>query len=192
MLVLAYGQPKHITLFGLGGGSLLRALHHVLPECFFNVFELRQKVVDIAINYFEIPIDERVRITVNDGLVEASKGESQTSDIIFSDMYNAHSIVQEQLQNEFLGDCSRILTDRGWLVVNIHSLPKDEDTFFKCLNAHFPTVLMSSNSGGNTILFASKCLPTEVAINNLRIETIEHMLGQRFTPMLSRIKPYQH
>src|SRR5690554_6773934 len=45
-LALAYTDPAKITFFGLGGGSLLRALHYALPDCSFHAVELRQAVVD--------------------------------------------------------------------------------------------------------------------------------------------------
>src|SRR5690606_36218088 len=32
-LAVALVEPSHITLFGLGGGSLLRTLHSVVPDC---------------------------------------------------------------------------------------------------------------------------------------------------------------
>src|SRR5690554_5818012 len=60
MLVLGFCEPRHITLLGLGGGSLLRSLHHYLSHCNFTVIELRKKVYEIAKEYFDIPDDKRV------------------------------------------------------------------------------------------------------------------------------------
>jgi spermidine synthase len=66
LLVLGFAvEPKTIALLGLGGGSLLRTLHHLLPQCYFNVVELRQKVVDVAAEYFELPVSDRVDIKVD-------------------------------------------------------------------------------------------------------------------------------
>jgi len=188
ILVLSYIQPRHITLLGLGGGSLLRTLHHILPECYFDVVELRPKVVEVAEEYFQIPSDDRVRIIINDGLLETSKSKSQSSDIIFADMYDAYSMVHEQIQNEFLLNCSRILTDQGFLVINLHRLPDEASTLFQQIKTYFPTVMMTSNSG-NIILYASKCRQQEIILNNQYIEEIELTLGQQLTHLLPNVKP---
>lgn len=42
LLVLAFTDPQRIVLLGLGGGSLLRSLHYMLPGCIFNIVELRK------------------------------------------------------------------------------------------------------------------------------------------------------
>jgi spermidine synthase len=68
ILVLAYIQPIHLSQLGLDGGSLLRTLHHVLPKCLFTVFELRE-VLAVAKEYFNIPLDGRVNVTINDAVI---------------------------------------------------------------------------------------------------------------------------
>ncbi|MDO8863693.1 methyltransferase domain-containing protein [Haliea sp. E1-2-M8] len=188
IIVLAFINPQIISLFGLGGGSLLRTLHHVLPNCIFNVVELRQKVVDIAKEYFAVPSDHRVRITVNDALAEISNVEDHTSDVIFSDMYNAYQIVPAQTQNAFLLNCSRVLTDRGWLVINLFDLPGNRVAFFEQLAAVFPTIILCA-SEGNTILLVSNAEPETVYPRIQHIEAIENVLLQRFSQLLSRLEP---
>src|SRR5690606_41945503 len=36
---LAYHQPRHVTMLGLGGGSLLHSRHHCLPEILIQLVE---------------------------------------------------------------------------------------------------------------------------------------------------------
>lgn len=190
-LVLAFIEPRHITLLGLGGGSLLRTFHYLLPNCIFNVIELRQKVVDIASDFFQTPDDERVTITVKDALKALSKIPNQSSDIIFSDMYGAYHMVPEQIQKTFFVHCSRILSAQGWLVVNLHSLPQEQAAFLERLTAIFPTVILTANTA-NTILFVSNGSP-EYASQSIKnpqsIKNIEITLDQELTPLISRLKP---
>lgn len=188
VLVLSYIEPKHITLFGLGGGSLLRTLHHVLPSCVFSAVELRQKVVDIAKDFFFLPGGHRVKITVNDALKEIPKIESNTSDIIFSDMYDAYQINSAQTQKEFFLNCSRLLTSEGWLVINFYSRPKKRIEFFELLGKIFPTVIWSA-SEENSILLASNSKPEQLQKNTNRIEAIETVLNQGLSQLMPRLKP---
>ncbi|MDO8864077.1 hypothetical protein Q6D67_20525 [Haliea sp. E1-2-M8] len=188
VIVLAFIDPKVVSLFGLGGGSLLRTLHHVLPSCIFNVVELRQKVVDIAKEYFAVPSDHRVRITVNDALAEISNAEDHTTDIIFSDMYDAYQMVTAQTQDAFLLNCSRVLTDRGWLVINLFDLPCNRAEFFELLGSVFSTIILCA-SDGNTIFLVSKAEPEYVRPRMQHIEAIESILLQRFSQHLSRLEP---
>lgn len=189
LLVLAFIQPSNITLFGLGGGSILRTLHHMLPDCFFKVIELRQKVVDIAFEYFFIPSDDkRLDILVTDALEEIEKCEPNSTDIIFSDMYNAYHMIPEQVQKTFLKKCSRLLTNNGWLVINLHNLPKNQTGFYNVLLESFPTVIMSTNKV-NTILYLSKSQPDCISTNFDTLESAEVILKQEFISLMNRLKP---
>lgn len=189
LLVLAFTQPSHITLFGLGGGSMLRALHHILPNCSFRTLELRQKVVDISYEYFDIPQDDqRVEMVVSDALTEMNNYESNSTNIIFSDMYDAYQMIPEQVQKEFLGNCSRLLTSNGWLVINLHNLSQDKSDFYNLLLESFPTVIMSTNKL-NTILYLSNSQPESVITNYKILEIAERLLNQELTPLMHRLKP---
>lgn len=189
LLVLAFIQPSHITLFGLGGGSMLRTLHQVLPNCAFKILELRQKVVDTAYEYFDIPHDkQRVEIIVNDALIEMNNCENHSTDIIFSDMYDAYQMIPEQGQTTFLKNCARQLTNNGWLVINLHHSPHDNATFLELLMETFPTVIMSTNKI-NTIVYLSNCRPNLINTNLQTIKVAETLLQQKFIPLMHRLRP---
>lgn len=189
LLVLAFIQPSHITLFGLGGGSMVRTLHHILPDCFFKVIELRQKVADIAYEYFVIPRDDkRIDIVVSDALEEMKKFKENSTDVIFSDMYDAYHMIPEQVQKTFLKKCSRLLTNNGWLVINLHNLPKNQTGFYNVLLESFPTVIMSTNKV-NTILYLSKSQPDCISTNFDTLESAEVILQQEFISLMNRLKP---
>lgn len=186
-LVLAFIDPEHITLFGLGGGSLLRGCHHLLPNCRFSVVELRQTVINIARDYFLLPNDHRVSITIDDAFKAISRIKSHSSDIIFADMYDAYRMAPAQIQQSFLTECSRVLSCRGWMVINLHRVPDDRATFFGMLGELFPTVMLSSSTD-NVVLFVSHAQPEDATPDPLRIETMEEHLQQPFSPLMSRVQ----
>ncbi|MCB1706298.1 MAG: fused MFS/spermidine synthase [Halioglobus sp.] len=189
-LATAFVDPAHISLFGLGGGSLLRTLHSVLPECTFEVVELRQAVIDVADEFFLLPGDHRVRITAGDAFDYVRRMDSASSDIIFSDMFDAHCVAPGQLHGDFLRQCARVLGPRGFLVINLHALPKDRRAFFAMLGEIFPAIALSETVE-NTILYASRVDPARVEINYQRIEDLETQLRQRLMHLLARVKPVE-
>ncbi|MFT7185818.1 MAG: spermidine synthase [Pseudohongiellaceae bacterium] len=158
LLGLALIQPKHITLLGLGGGCLVRALHSLLDEVKIEIVELRQAVVDVAQSYFDLPETTQISITVADAKEYSIAQKSASTDIIFADMYQAYEMSPLQIQEEFIYQCHRILSTDGWLVINYHDLPKAESPLISCLNALFEEVLVCPvPEDGNFILFAGKC-----------------------------------
>jgi spermidine synthase len=156
MLVLVFIQPCHVTILGLGGGCLLRSLYHALPECELHVIELRQRVYEIAAEFFGIPISDKIKVTIFDAKQQLQETDDAATDIIFSDMYHAHGVNRFQLQKHFLNQCHRVLSKNGWLVVNYHEMPDLRSPFLKYLHSLFSKVFICSVSSGNYILFASK------------------------------------
>src|SRR5690606_34998140 len=66
LLPVAFGQPRHATVLGLGGGVMASALHHLLPACQVHAVELRQAVLDVAREFFSLPDSDRLRVTISD------------------------------------------------------------------------------------------------------------------------------
>ncbi len=188
MLVLAFIEPRHITLLGLGGGSLLRSLHHYLSRCHFHVVELRQKVYEIARDYFDIPESNRVCVTIEDAQSQLQSLAAETTDIVFADMYDAYHMSPMQAQQQFIRDCWRILSPRGWLVINYHRLPETNSEFFECLTDYFSVVMLFSGDCGNHILFASKSHLVDYAQALKKLKHMESILGEKFTPLYHRLK----
>lgn len=186
-LAVAFVDPVHTTLLGLGGGSLLRTLHHALPESTFHAIELRQAVVSIAEEYFLLPRDHRVRITVDDAVAQISAMESNSSDIIFADMYDAYRMAPGQTRRGFLLECMRVLTKQGFLVINLHRHSTDRPAFFATLRSIFPTVMLTTTTE-NCVIFASKTHPGQVEMNVPRIENLEDRLRQRLSRLLARVQ----
>lgn len=156
LLVLAFINPSHITILGLGGGSLLHSLHYLLPECSLFCVELRQKVYDIAINFFQLPVRKNINIMITDAKSAIKYQESGSTQVLFADIYLSYGMDSFQIQKLFIEQCYRVLDDTGWLVVNYHELPEDNSAFIQCLHEYFAEILFCGTVSGNYILFASK------------------------------------
>jgi spermidine synthase len=188
LLVLAFINPDHITILGLGGGCLLHALHYLIPRCMLLCIEMREKVVDVAINFFLIPIYPNINIMISDAKLAIQRCEARSTQIIFSDMYQSYGMNSFQMQKQFIQQCDRILDDTGWLVVNYHQLPELNSNFIQCLEHYFLEIFVCQSFSGNYILFASK---GNVAIKNKHQTTVldlEKKLGIKLMHLFKRIR----
>ena len=48
--------PRRVLIVGLGGGSLVKFLLHHFPRCQIDVVEYRQDVIDVAHQFFGLPV----------------------------------------------------------------------------------------------------------------------------------------
>lgn len=189
MLVVGMTDPRHVTLLGLGGGSLLRSLHHFLSHCRFHVIELRPKVYEIAKRYFDMPDDERVRVSIGDAADALVDMPDAGTDVIFADIYDAHQMHSLQQQRRFVDECWRSLSPDGWLVINYHRLPDYDSEFFFHLDHRFSKLMVCSGKVSNHVLFAGKSGQVDVAAAPERLRMMEQQLNDRFVPLLRRLKP---
>lgn len=188
MLVLGFITPRHVTLLGLGGGSLLRSIHHHLDECEFHVVELRAKVFEVAKYYFDIPVDSRVKYSISDAKVQLRASPDASTDIIFSDLFDAYFMSPIQTQKKFVSECFRVLNNDGWLVINFHHLPHERSIVFVTLVEYFAKVIVCPGAMGNYILFASKSCDINVAGAIKKIKKMEAELGTPFVPLFQRLE----
>ena len=156
LLGLAFMEPRHITLLGLGSGCLLQAFHRMFDNAVFEVVEYRQAVVDVASEFFNLPASPNIRVSVTDAGHYLKATPAASTDMIFADMYTAEDMNPLQLQKSFLRQCHRVLTEEGWLVGNFHELPDPTSEFFTVLHSLFAEVLLYHVPDENYIIYASK------------------------------------
>lgn len=118
--LLFHPEPLHVLLLGLGGGSLLRALHERVPGCRLTALENRPAVPDVARDWFELPQDERVEVKIGDA-DRYLKRNPPKFDLVFADLYLAEGMNRIQAEGSFLAACREVLTERGILVLNFWS-----------------------------------------------------------------------
>jgi spermidine synthase len=187
LLVLTFMTPHHVTILGLGGGSLLHALHYLLPHCALLSIELRQKVYETAVNFFLIPVQHNIDIKISDAKLAIARCENRSTQIIFADMYQSYGMDPFQMQKKFIHQCYRVLDDTGWLVINYHQLPLFNSVFVQCLQQYFAEIYVCPGFGGNYILFARKYHEEPLNKNETSVFDLEKKLNIQLTLLFKRM-----
>jgi spermidine synthase len=134
-LVLSYTQammagllfvdtPRSVLNVGLGGGSIPKFLLHHYPDCNVDVVEIREKVVDLAYDYFHLPRDPRLNIFISDIKEYFRTIRSKVYDIIVLDVYDKEGMSDSIRGFSFMSACQSRLTENGVLIVNLWSEPE--------------------------------------------------------------------
>ena len=111
-------SPKRVTILGLGAGSLVHALHAYDPATDIDVVELREKVVEVAREWFALASFSGLTLSIDDAAGYISH-QHALSDLIFADIYNDEGMIESQLSSSFLAGCYKNLSDDGILVLNL-------------------------------------------------------------------------
>lgn len=119
-LHLTIAVVPHATntlVIGLGGGTLVKQLWRDHPQMTIDAVELDEQVASIAREYFALPDDPRIRVTVADGrsFIEASDAEY---DIIVIDAFDDGAIPYPLTTEQFLRSCLARLAPGGVIAYN--------------------------------------------------------------------------
>lgn len=188
MMVLVFITPRHITLLGLGGGTLLRTAHHYLPLCHFHVVEKRSLVYDIAKDYFGIPNGGRVEVFINDAMKQLELMESASTEVIFSDIYGAFGASPLQATLRFFRECARVLTATGWLVVNCERSPEKNAGILEFISDCFEEIHVCACAYGNHIVFACKSSPANYEQAEKRLIDLEDAHSEPYAALFRRLR----
>jgi spermidine synthase len=164
-LVLSYTQAmmaalpladhqQRILLIGLGGGSMQKFIHDLLPETVLETIEIDPEVVRIARKFFGFEPDENQIVHVGDGrvFIENSK---KGYDIIFLDAYGPNSIPYSLATKEFLEAVRERLVEGGVVCSNLLTGNPRFWDMMKTYAEVFPELqLIKPPRSGNAILFA--------------------------------------
>nr|WP_284047968.1 methyltransferase domain-containing protein [Marinobacter sp. ATCH36] len=156
LLPVAFVRPSHVTILGLGGGVMASALLHLLPDCRVHAVELRPSVLQVAREYFSLPDSANLSLTIGDARDALGNAPNSSTDFILADLYSSERMSPTQAQREFIRQCSRALSDNGWLAINYHRTPDINGPFFRQLRGEFAVLLLFKSKTNNTVIFASK------------------------------------
>lgn len=187
LLVLAFINPQHVTILGLGGGSLLHSLHYLFPKCTILSIELRKKVFEVALDFFLIPTQPNLNVLISDAKLAIRQCADQSTQIIFADMYQSYGMNPFQIQRKFIQQCYRALNDTGWLVVNYHQLPELNSSFIHCLQHYFGEIFVCPAYSGNYILFARKQPIGPISTHQAAVLELETKLNIKLLPLFKKI-----
>jgi len=109
-------------LVGLGGGSLTRHLLQHFPDCHLKVVEYRRGVVKIARSHFDLPLDPRLKIIVDDGaryIRQRTDSHSERYSLLFIDAFDDVGMAQSICNEAFFDACKAIMKSDGMMVINL-------------------------------------------------------------------------
>jgi spermidine synthase len=145
---------ERILLIGLGGASMQKFLHDLLPVTVLETIEIDPEVVRIARKFFGLePADNQI-IHVDDGraFIENS---NKRYDIIFLDAYGPDSIPYSLATQEFLETVRERLAEGGVVCANLLTENPHFWDMVKTYAEVFPELrLIKPPRSKNTILFA--------------------------------------
>lgn len=156
LLGLLFVKPRHITVLGLGGGGLGHCLQYYYPEVQLQFVELRQTVIDVAYEWFDLPRVPQLQVCCADAFDYLASEDAATTGLIFSDLYEARGMSEVQLQLDFVENAYRLLDERGWLVINFHQLPSADSRLMQRIGELYKELYVCDVFRGNWILFCGK------------------------------------
>ncbi len=176
--------PKRVYIIGFGGGRIPMVMHHMLPSTQIDCAEIDGEVVDVAMRFFGIGTDARLRITVADGRKTlADHSAREPYDIIVVDAFvGLGSGPRSFATCEFFALCRERLTPGGVVVINL--LDNDPANAQKRLTIieSFPLVMgIRDDERGNQVLFG--CNSTGISREEViaRAQTLQEGLGFSFS-----------
>ena len=148
-------NPRRILILGLGGASMQRYLHRLLPEAKIETAELDPTIIEVASAYFFYKEDARQVVHLGDGrkFIENSKDEY---DIIFLDAYSATAVPYALSTREFLEAVKKRLAPGGIVCANLWDMAVEYLSMLKTYADVFPEIhlLKCADYSGNVILAA--------------------------------------
>lgn len=150
-----HGHPEDALILGLGAGSVARHLYHSLPSLHLVAIERREAVIDVALDYFQLPADERMQLFTADAEHFLSEVEGEW-DLIVVDLFDAMGMDEASLRLSFLDRCYEQLRADGLLTMNLWRDDKlAYDTACEYLETTFDEkVWYLDEADGNTIAYA--------------------------------------
>lgn len=187
LLPIVFGEPARATVLGVGGGVMVSGLSHLLPECEIHAVELRQEVLNIAREYFSMPDTDKIKVTIADARNALEEMAEASTDLILADLYNANRMSSAQSGRQFIKNCSRALSDTGWLAINYHEPPAQNGPLFRQLKGHFSSLFLFQSTTNNTILYCSK-RPVELVLpDEPRFDVLEGRLPIGWKSLMKRM-----
>jgi spermidine synthase len=177
-------------VMGLGGGSVVKRMWRDYPEMSIDAVEIDPEVADVAYELFEMPRDERIRVTVADGR-DFLFDSAETYDIVLVDAFDDDHVPPHLLTEEFLREIRDHLAENGVVGFNlIGSVHGDHSKAFRSFYRTisnvwrnvwlFPVGLWANGPiqlafGCNIVLFASD---TELTVEQLLVRIAQRVDGR--------------
>lgn len=148
-----------LLLLGLGGGSMVKFIHHHYPSCHVDVVEYNKEVKNIAYKYFELPKNKNIQIHLDDAGNFIRSAKAKEYDLIMVDAYSGDGMSKSVQGIDFFNTCFTHLRPGGFFCINLwvkHN--KILQNVRQALNSCFSNQVLSLpvEDKANLIIFAIK------------------------------------
>lgn len=109
---------QRILMLGMGGGSIAKQLNTLLPNASIHIVELRQAVIDIAYDYFQLPNVPEIEAIQEDALVFIKEALA-TYDVIIVDVFDDNGLPEAFSTTSFQMDLLKNLAPKGLILFNL-------------------------------------------------------------------------
>ncbi len=171
-------EAKHFLMIGGGGYSFPKYLLANYPDATIDVVEIDPKMSEIAVKYFYLKDNPRLRIYTEDGRVFLNKNNKKY-DVIIVDVFQDFAVPFHLTTKEAVEKLYNSLVDNGLVITNIvsditrpNSLSASQYLTYKFIFPKIYPIQMNYrgyNNLGNTILISfknrnQKILPSDIVL----------------------------
>lgn len=114
--------PEKVLIIGLGGGSITKYLLHHFEQVQIKAVEYRKSVLKIARSHFELPLDPRLKVIIEDGghyLRQRSESLENQFNILILDAFDHEGMADSLCNPAFFDACKNVLRSDGILILNL-------------------------------------------------------------------------
>jgi spermidine synthase len=180
-------EPKSVLIIGLGGGTIPRALHELVPQARIDVVEIDPAVVKVARRYFDLGENSEMNVIEADGRVQVKRAlrERKSYDLIMLDAFDHEYIPEHLLTQEFLKEVKALLAPGGVLAANTFSSSRLYDHESTTYASVFPE-FFNLKKENRVIIAANGALPDadQLQANSKRFEGAFDAFGMSTSKLL--------
>ncbi|WFE68230.1 fused MFS/spermidine synthase [Thiomicrospira sp. R3] len=130
---------KHLLMLGTGGGSLASKLFISHPKLMMTLIDLRPSVIEIAHDFFHLPIHSRIQTHAMDATLFIQQ-DTEYYDVIVIDVFDQKGMPEAFSQRPFLQNLVKKLHSESMVLFNLwQSTPQptlDVIQFFEGLSTN--------------------------------------------------------
>ena len=187
LAVLLFTQPKSVIILGLGGGALVHSLRHVDAAIKITAVELRERVIEVAKRFFQLPLGKKLNLVHQDANLFLAQAEHKKVDVVFADIYSNKGVDKQQLSTLFIGQAKELLKTDGFLVLNCWKEHSRDTQLRDTLYSHFTHVYACLTGGGNWVVYATNGHTGFAAANNKQaLQALSQKLDTNISRVLTR------
>jgi spermidine synthase len=158
MAFLLFDQsPARIEMIGLGGGSLAKLYHCLLPDTDITVVEIDDKVIALREQFLVPPESDRFRVVYADGADHVRQSQARPN-VLLVDGFDAEGQPPQLCSPLFYSRCYDRMTPGGLLIINLWGGDPDHRRHVGKLERHFEgdIIVLPTEGGTNRAIIARK------------------------------------